>query len=219
MIDRRSNAKARHAAREQIRGLYAVTPDCVDTPALLAMTGTALRAGVRLLQYRNKTACASLRREQIVELTRLCAQFDTLLVVNDDWEMALSLGARALHIGRDDGDVRTVRAAAGENVLIGVSCYASLDLARNAAPFADYLAFGSLFASPTKPVAPGAPLSLLGAARQFGLPIVGIGGIGAANAQSAIEAGADAVAVISGVFNSGAIDEAVEKLLRLFTRA
>ena len=89
-------------------------------------------------------------------------------------------------------------------MLIGVSCYGSLARARELAPVADYLAFGAMFPSGTKPQAPPAPLSVLGEARQFGLPVVAIGGIGAGNLAQVLAAGADAAAVIGAVFGAPA---------------
>lgn len=208
-----SGARAR--LRSRIRGLYPVTPDIPDTAILHQQVEHALLGGARLLQYRNKTADAALRREQIVALRSLCARHDALLVVNDDWALALSLGATAIHLGRDDGDPATVRREAGDDVLIGVSCYADLERAGRLAPVADYLAFGSLFPSRTKPQAPGAALALLAQARRFGLPVVGIGGIDEARLGQVYAAGADAAALITAVFGVADIAAAVGRLQAL----
>ena len=93
----------------------------------------------------------------------LCERHGCTLVVNDDWQLALELGIGAVHIGGDDGDVQAVRAAVGPEVIVGVSCYADLARARELAPYADYLAFGSVFASSTKPKATAAALEILSA--------------------------------------------------------
>ena len=185
-----------------IRGVYAVTPDDDDTARLADRVESCLAAGVRLLQYRHKSADAGLRRRQLEALVPRCERHGCLLVVNDDWALASAMGLGAVHLGADDGDAARVRAALGPDALIGVSCYASLERARDNAPCADYLAFGSVFASPTKPQAPGAALAVLGAARALGRPVVAIGGITATNAADAIRAGADAVAVISALFSA-----------------
>ena len=204
---------ARLRLRERIRGLYLITPDAADTDMLHQQVGQALQAGARLLQYRNKTADAARRREQIEALLALCARHDALLVVNDDWQLARSLGATAIHLGRDDGDPALVRREVGESVLIGVSCYADADRARRLAPSADYVAFGSLFPSRTKPQAPGAALGLLAQARGTGLPVVGIGGIDATNLEAVFDAGADAAALISAAFGEADIAAATRRLL------
>ena len=203
-------------ARRVIRGLYAITPDEADTAKLVGMVEATLGAGTRLLQYRNKVADATLRREQLRELMPLCERYGCTLVVNDDWRAAIELGIGAVHIGGDDGDAAAVREAVGPDVILGVSCYASLERAEAVAPYADYLAFGSVFPSSTKPQAVSAALGLLGEAkRRSGMPVVAIGGIDADNAPRAIEAGASAVAVISAVFSARDVRAATLDLLRV----
>ena len=121
-----------------------------------------------------------------------------------------------MHIGADDGDPVAVRAALGPGKIMGVSCYNRLELAERFAGVADYVAFGSVFASSTKPAAVRAGLQLFGAARERGWRTVAIGGIGAGNAGSVIAAGADAVAVISAVFESEDIVASARQLSDLF---
>jgi len=188
----------------ELRGLYAVTPDDQLTPRLSALVASALAGGVRLVQYRNKLAPPALRRAQAAELLRICRGQGARLIVNDDLALALEIAADGVHLGRDDGDLKAARAALGAGRLLGVSCYGDLDAAATAAAAgADYLAFGSVFASPTKPQAPRVPLELLGEARRrFGLPIAAIGGITLGNAPQAIAAGADLLAVISDLFDT-----------------
>lgn len=213
-----SDRPALRRARRVIRGLYAITPDWDDTGRLLEAVEASLGAGTRLLQYRNKPASTAHKREQLSALRPLCERHDCTLVVNDDWQLALELGIDAVHIGSDDGDVPAVRAAVGPAVIVGVSCYADLERARLIAPDADYLAFGSVFASSTKPKAVSAALEILKPARLLGLPVVAIGGIDASNARQVIEAGADAVAVISGVFGGASVAEATARLVALAPR-
>ena len=187
-----------------LRGLYAVTPDDNLLPRLAALVAAALTGGVRLVQYRNKIASASLRRAQAAELLRLCRGQGARLIINDDLALALELGADGVHLGRDDGDIAGARAALGPGRILGVSCYDDLAAGSVAAAAgADYLAFGSIFASATKPQAPRAALELLAAAkREFALPIAAIGGITLANAGQAITAGADLLAVITDLFDA-----------------
>ena len=116
--------------RDQIRGLYPITPDCADDDRLFALVEPVLASGISLLQYRNKTADATRRRAQLAGLLARCRAAGVLLIVNDDWRLALDLGAEAIHVGRDDGDPAVIRRAVGSGVLIGVSCYASLERAR-----------------------------------------------------------------------------------------
>jgi thiamine-phosphate pyrophosphorylase len=172
------------------------------------------------VQYRNKGAEPDLRRAQAYALAVLCRSRDTLYIVNDDPSLAALVGADGVHLGEDDGDVRTAREIVGAGALIGVSCYNDLTRARSLADAgADYLAFGSLYPSAIKPDARRASLDLLRAARALGLPIVGIGGIDADNAADVIEAGADAVAVIGAVFGDGDVEDAAARIARACAEA
>lgn len=201
-----------------LRGLYAITPDDELPPRLSAMVMEALAGGVRLVQYRNKTAPPPLRRAQAADLLRLCRASEARLIVNDDLALALEIGADGVHLGRDDGDINAARAALGPQKILGVSCYADLDLAAAAAKAgADYLAFGSIYPSVTKPNAPRAPLALLGEARRrFALPIAAIGGISLDNAALTIAAGADLLAVVSDLFDAIDIAAQAREYQRLF---
>jgi thiamine-phosphate pyrophosphorylase len=188
----------------KLKGLYAVTPDLADTADLLRRTGRALEGGAVLVQYRNKPAGAALRREQARALLGLCRRHGVPLIVNDDLPLALDIGADGAHLGREDGDLAAARAALGPEKLLGVSCYDEMERAREARRIgADYIAFGSFFASPTKPAAVRAPLTLLAEARnELGLPVCAIGGITLENSPQLIAAGADLLAVISDLFEA-----------------
>lgn len=185
-------------------GVYALTPETADTARLLAQVEAALAGGVAAVQYRDKSGDVARRHEQASELGALCRRFGVPLIVNDDLRLADLAGADGVHVGRDDATVREARIVLGPRKFVGASCYQSLDRARAAqAAGADYVAFGSFFASPTKPAAPRAGLDLLreaGSALQ--VPIVAIGGITPANAPVLIDAGADAIAVLSALFDA-----------------
>jgi thiamine-phosphate pyrophosphorylase len=200
------------------RGLYALTPDEPDTGALVAAVRAALAGGAAAVQYRNKAADAALRRAQAAVLAALCREAGVPLIVNDDVALALEVDAAGAHLGRDDGDLAAARERLGPGKLLGASCYDRLDRAvRAVAAGADYVAFGSVFASPTKPAAARAPLALFAAARQrLGVPLVAIGGITLENARAAIEAGADALAVISALFAADDIAARARAFTALF---
>ncbi|MCQ4167444.1 thiamine phosphate synthase [Tahibacter harae] len=198
-------------------GLYAITNG--PRPDLIPAAAAALRGGAALLQYRDKTADAPRRREEAAALQALCAAHGALFVVNDDIELALACGARAVHLGEDDGDIAAARARLGDAV-IGVSCYDDLERARRlAAAGADYLAFGAFFPSPTKPQARRASLDLLRDSAGLGLPRVAIGGIRPDNAAALVAAGADYLAVISDLFEAPDIAAAAAAYARLFSSA
>lgn len=180
--------------------LYAITPETNDTDALLAQCRAVLQAGVAALQYRNKQLAT--RQAQAAALQTLCREFATALIINDDWQLATELGAAGVHLGRDDAHIDEVRKTFSG--IIGATCHNSLAAAVDAeAAGADYVAFGSFYASPVKPNAVRAPLSLLGEAKRvLHVPVVAIGGITLTNAADLRRAGADAVAVISAIFST-----------------
>lgn len=186
-----------------LRGLYLLTPDEPDTQRLVARVAEVIAEGAVLLQYRNKIADAALRRRQAQALLPLCAAHEVGLVINDDWRLAADIGAAGAHLGESDGDLVEARRVLGQDVLLGASCYDSIDLALRArSEGADYVAFGAFFDSGTKPAARRAPLALLGQARSMRLPTVAIGGITPDNAPLLVAAGADLLAVLGAVFEA-----------------
>lgn len=204
--------------RRKLAGLYAITPDEPDTDILLRKVGQALHGGASALQYRNKTAGPALRLEQGRALAALCRAAGAAFIVNDDLTLALELAADGAHLGADDGELAEARQRLGPNKLLGASCYNRMELAEAAAQAgADYLAFGSVFNSSTKPGAVRAPLAIFAAARRsFALPLVAIGGITLQNAPQAFAAGADAVAVISAVFDAADVAERAAGFTKLY---
>ncbi|MBM3352801.1 MAG: thiamine phosphate synthase [Betaproteobacteria bacterium] len=200
-----------------IRGLYAITPDGADSARLLQLAARALEGGTRLLQYRNKSAPPAQRLAEARALVALASRHGARLIVNDDLALALQVKAHGLHLGREDGELAAARAAFPG--LLGASCYDSLDLARRAAAAgADYIAFGSVFPSPTKPGAARAPLTLFAEARPLGLPTVAIGGITLANAPQLVAAGADGLAVISALFDAPEVAAAARAFNQLYAQ-
>jgi thiamine-phosphate pyrophosphorylase len=197
-------AVVRRARARRLVGLYAVTPELADTAALAARVEAALAGGAGAIQYRSKSADAALRSGQAAALARITAKRGALFIVNDDAALCAAVGADGVHIGADDGGIAAARERVGPDRIIGVSCYDDFARAEAAvAAGADYVAFGSFFLSATKPGARRADIGLLGRAKALAVPIVAIGGITAVNARELARAGADAVAVISAVFDDG----------------
>lgn len=184
-------------------GLYLITPDC-DAAGVAALHATLAQVlpFAACVQYRNKSALSSSQRLQHAQaLRQLCADAKVCFLVNDDARLAQAVAADGVHLGQGDGAVGDARALLGDAAIIGVTCHEQLALAeRAAAQGADYVAFGAVFGSATKPDAVTAPLSLFAQAKGLGLPTVAIGGIDADNIAAVQRAGADFAAVIGGVF-------------------
>lgn len=203
----------------RLRGLYAITPEGLGTDALVAAVRCALAGGAAMLQYRNKAAGAELRREQALALLALAREKDVPMIVNDDVDLAASIDADGVHVGKDDGELAAARLKL-PGKLLGASCYESLQRAREAvAAGADYVAFGSVFPSATKPRAVRAPLGLFRQARTLGVPLVAIGGITIANAAAAVDAGADGIAVIADLFGAPDIRARAAQYATLFANS
>ena len=209
-------------ARSVVAGVYAITDAQLMPPSVfLARAEAALRGGARVLQYRDKSNDAARRLAEARGLRALCARYGALFVVNDDPALARAVAAPALHAGEDDAPMDELRRELGEEIIIGVSCYGSVERAQRAvAAGADYVAFGSFFPSITKPHAPVVDLGVLRQARQaLAVPIVAIGGITAANGGALIAAGADSLAIVSALFATPAVEAATRRCAALFADA
>ena len=198
------------------RGLYLITPDDPDPSQLFARTRPLL-AFASCLQLRNKAMDADALRVAGIALRSACKDAGVTLLINDDAALAAELGADGVHLGEHDGDIASARRLLRDDAIIGASCYDDIERARRlAAEGASYLAFGAFFPSPTKPNVRRASLQLLRDSAHLGLPRVAIGGITPDNAPSLVDAGADLVAVISGVFDAPDPVAAARAYLSLF---
>lgn len=203
-------------------GLYALTPEWPDTVPLterLAQVEAALAGGAVLVQYRNKHAPAASRATQARALVELCQGWGVPLIVNDDAHLARQTGAAGVHLGRTDGDVAVARGLLGETAIIGVSCYDDLARAEAAVAMgADYVAFGRVYPSTTKPDATPVTLSCLqDACRRLPCPVAAIGGITPDNAPPLVAMGVSLVAVVQGVFGQPDVRRAACAFATIFS--
>ncbi|MGF6495123.1 thiamine-phosphate pyrophosphorylase [Luteibacter sp. 621] len=197
------------------KGVYAITDGPRDD--LFAAVEAALAGGARLLQYRDKTTDGERRLQEATELASICARYGVPLIINDDVGLAKATGAAGVHLGVQDVPIAEAREQLGEDAIIGVSCYGSLDRARQLRDEgADYLGFGAMYPSTTKPHAPVTTHDVLTQASQLGLPVVAIGGLTPDNTGPVIDAGADYVAVVSAIFAAPDIQAATRRFADLF---
>ena len=201
------------------RGLYAITDTALLTDRVLVeRVEQAIRGGATLIQYRDKQLSPAERRRQAADLAGLCDKHGVPLIINDDVMLAVAVGAAGVHLGKHDTDLLAARRQLGPGAIIGISCYNRIDLAVQAAgDSADYVAFGRFFPSNTKPGAVQASPALLSSARlAIDLPIVAIGGITPENGRELVNAGADLLAVIHGVFGQPDVEAAARRYAALF---
>ena len=200
-------------------GLYAITDSqqLHGTP-LEAAVEQAIKGGARMIQYREKQQPMQQRSETAGKLAGLCRDYRLPLIINDDIELAARCGAAGVHLGATDGTVRDARKHLGNTAIIGASCYSNLELAQAAVTDgADYVAFGRFFPSRSKPDAVAANTDLLTQAKQLlSVPIVAIGGITPENGAALVDAGADMLAAIHGVFGQKDIEAAARCYDELF---
>jgi thiamine-phosphate pyrophosphorylase len=183
------------------RGLYAISQtEHKSYDIIVNEVEAALRGGAVVVQYRDKQPQDA--EHLASQLLKLCQQYKVPLLINDDVDLALKIGADGVHIGIDDGSINRARQRLGEQAIIGVSCYDSVEQAQQAqAQGATYVAFGRFFPSSSKPLALPARLETLRLAKQMlAIPIVAIGGILPENGSLLLKAGADLLAVIGGLF-------------------
>lgn len=199
-------------------GIYLITPETDDTDHLCGIIEQLLKQPVALLQYRHKGPDIALKHRQAEALLAIAHAADVPLIINDDWSLALAIDADGVHLGQSDDDPVMVRRNLGGNKLIGVSCYNNFNRAECMAAFdVDYLALGAVFDSPTKPMASKAPLTLFQDAKRLGKPTVAIGGITPDNCSQLRDAGADFIALISGVFDAQDPASALTAYIQSFT--
>lgn len=201
------------------RGLYAITDSKLLSPErLVEAVALAIQGGAVMIQYRDKGDDEMRRQWEAADLSNLCRPLGIPLIINDDVDLAVGIMAKGVHLGKEDADIASARQKLPPNGIIGVSCYNDLECAIEAEKAgADYVAFGSFYPSPTKPDALKAEAELIRQAKQkLSIPVVAIGGINADNASPLVEAGADMLAVINGVFGQADIAGAAESISRLY---
>jgi len=187
----------------RLEGLYAIT-DEVLTPdeTVVQQIKTALEAGVRIVQYRNKHANDEQIKTVCIQLQDLCTKHNALFIIDDRPQLAQQIKADGLHIGKNDMNIKEAREVFPSGI-IGVSCYGSIRLAKEAEEEgADYVAFGSFFPSPTKPHSGVISMNVLEKARNaLTIPICAIGGINTSNIHEVSAKRPHMISVVSAVFH------------------
>lgn len=202
-----------------IQGLYVITdPNCSTPETLIGDVTLALKGGARIVQFRDKHSAYELQLRLAKQLKTLCESYQAWLIINDNIQLAKQSQAHGVHLGKNDGDLKTARDILGVHAIIGVTCYNDLQRAEQMQNLgADYVAFGRFFPSLTKPNAPQADIqTLIEAKKNLTIPVVAIGGINHMNAKQLINTGVDSLAVIQGVFGQPDIKSAAQFISQQF---
>lgn len=203
----------------KLRGLYAITDETlIPESAFIATIEQALSGGTAIIQYRDKSDNETKRLQQATALRSLCTEYRAGLIINDDIRLAKTVAADGVHLGENDASIEQARLELGNEAVIGVSCYNQLERAHQAQMAgADYVAFGAMFSSPTKPHARSASCELISEAKsRLNIAVCAIGGINRSNVSRVIAAGADMTALISGLFTEADIRSTAERISQLF---
>ncbi len=201
---------------KKIKGIYLVTEEYKKGHFEYAKA--ALRAGVKLIQLREKTASGRKFLKTAKEVKNICNEYNALFMINDRLDIAMLSGADGIHVGKDDLPVREIRKIVGKEFIVGVSV-ASLEEAREAqSEGASYVAVSPVFNTSTKEDAgEGLGLEILRQVKsEIDIPVVAIGGINKVNILDVIEAGADCVAVVSAITRAENPEGAARELVELF---
>jgi thiamine-phosphate pyrophosphorylase len=199
--------------------LYAITDTkLIPRERFVDTVEAAVRGGATMVQLREKDTA----REEFTRLGRellaVTRRYGALLIINDHPTIAKEIGADGVHVGREDPPVAEARALLGLQAIIGASCYGEVRRAVAAEhEGADYVAFGTPFPSPTKTKRTDISLGIFQEVkRQVHVPVFAIGGITIDNARQVLDAGADGIAVVSGVFAAPDVEAAARALAQLF---
>jgi hydroxymethylpyrimidine kinase / phosphomethylpyrimidine kinase / thiamine-phosphate diphosphorylase len=197
-------------------GVYLVTD---QGDKLIERVEVALRGGVSVLQYRTKQKEHQLCLTEGAELKQLCSRYETTFIVNDNVQLALELDADGVHLGQDDESIASARDRLAPGKIIGKSTHNLEEALQAEAEGADYIGFGAMYPTESKSVTRITGTSELSEVRsRIRIPIVAIGGINANNACRVIDAGADALAIISSILSAPRPDIAAMELRLLFNR-
>jgi thiamine-phosphate pyrophosphorylase len=186
---------------KKINGIYAITPN--EAVNFNLVEKVIIKYKVGIFQYRHKTNDEKIKYKEAKYLRKLCSTHNTLFIINDDINLAEKVSADGVHLGKNDGSISKAREVLGKKAIIGVSCYNDIKLAiESQHNGANYIAFGALFDSTTKPNAQRCQLEIVTKAKKsLSIPIVGIGGVNFNNIQIAYKAGCSSVAMINALFD------------------
>ncbi len=204
----------------RLKGLYFITDSELSEQGIVADVQQVIEAGCRMVQYREKQKSSRKMLQEAKQLIKICREKDTLFIVNDRLDIALAAGADGVHLGQDDLPVSEARRLLGKEKIIGTSNHCLRQAKQSIAHDVDYLSVGPIFHTDTKKdVCAPVGISLLKQIRALTeLPLVAIGGINEENLEQVLDAGPDAIAMISAIVCSGDVGEAAKRTVEKIGR-
>lgn len=206
--------------------LYLITDRAISGLTLGEIVRQALSAGVRTIQIREKNLSKKEALEEILSLKQIFLKHDALFIVNDYVDIALAVNADGVHLGQKDVPIKEAREILGENKIIGVSTHTLKQALEAEGAGADYIGFGPIFPTTTKDAGkPRGVNALIEIKNHIKIPVVAIGGITVENASQVLMAGADAIAVVSGILSrsesipTGDIKTNIKEFFRIIKEA
>ncbi len=207
----------------RLTGIYAILPADLDTADLLAKAKAALEGGVRILQFRDKKQGYKRQIKRAKALRNMTGDYGAHFIINDSVALACDADADGVHLGRDDApNLIQLRNDVGNDFIIGITCRADAAFAKSVLKDgADYISFGAVWKTHSKPEVPEIGLNRLVKARHMfpNANLCAIGGITENNVAQVKAAGADCAAVISGLFATNDIQTRAKKLVEIWNRA
>jgi len=203
---------------DKLNGLYVITDDVLTPPdTIMDQVQKALLGGAKIVQLRDKHGSDEVIRKKALELQNLCQKHDAVFILNDKVELAIELGLSGLHVGKSDYH-RIEEIRKNFSGYLGVSCYGDVSFAKKMEESGiDYVAFGSFFASPTKPHSNVVDLKVLKKAKEaLNIPICAIGGLNSDNIADVMQYKPDMIALISDIWKSENIQKQAQFFASLY---
>lgn len=197
--------------------LYGIVDMGYTTPEQIeARTHALIDGGVRIIQLRAKGVKQELVREWAIAMQRICRERQAIFVLNDYPEMAAGIGADAVHVGQDGGPLAEVRRIVGPGVIVGRSTHSPEQALEALREGADYIGFGPLFPTGTKPGRASIGLQDIATVQQAvgSMPMFCIGGLNGTTLPQVLSAGAQRVVIVSWLLQQSNIAAAAREVIQ-----
>ncbi len=193
-------------------GLYFITDSTLTRKNVIEDATSAIKAGVKIIQYREKNSPTKKMLKEALQIKKLCSKNDVLFIINDRIDIALRVDADGVHLGEEDISYDYARKLLGKNKIIGLSAHSVKDALQNEKIGADNTSIGPIYHTSTKknghkPVGLD-PIKQL--KNKLKIPFVAIGGINKGNIDEVLEAGARNIAIISAIVSKGNVKNAAK---------